>query len=212
MTYGKRDSLTAVLSVALGLAASVWTAKVQATTITLDPSGDGAIYTCDGCNPVSDDAYVLVAGYIQGVVKFSMADIGASIAQATLSLNPYGLPLFDLSIDVYGYGTITGDLTAEDGFAGTYIGTWDIPADLGYGEDTYFDVTAFVATVDDPYVAFNLRSDTGTDVFSSLEYNYGHPSQLAVTAVPLPPGIVLIVSAVLGMSPLRKRSRLRVSP
>lgn len=33
----------------------------------------------------------------------------------------------------------------------------------------------------------------GTDVFSSLEYNYGHPSQLIVSTVPEPGSIILLM-------------------
>lgn len=187
------------------LATGLFAGNAQSAPLVLNPVSDGAIYTCVGCNPVADGAYVLVAGYIQGIVKFSTAQIGPNLTQATLSLNPYGLPLFDKTVDVYGYGTSEGSLTAADGFAGTYLGTWQIPENLGYGQDTYFDVTAFLATVNAPYVAFNLRSDSGTDVFSSLEYNYGHPAQLSLTTVPVPGGVVLFGSALAGLVSLRRR-------
>ncbi|MDH4023345.1 MAG: hypothetical protein OEV14_09485, partial [Gammaproteobacteria bacterium] len=109
-------------------------------------------------------------------------------------------------VDVYGYGTAEGSLVESDGFAGTYLGTWQIPENLGFGQDTYFDVTAFLATVNAPYVAFNLRSDTGTDVFSSLEYNYGHPAQLSVTTVPVPGAAILFCSALAGLVSIRRRN------
>lgn len=149
-------------------------------TVTIDPTSDGSLYTCDSCNVVSDDAYVLVSGYIQGALKFSSAAILGTVSQAFLTLNPYGLPLFGPAVDIYGYGTTNGQLEEADANAGNFIGTLLLPPDLGFGQDVFFDVTAFLMSVDAPYIAFNLRS-VGTDVFSSLEYNYGHPSQLIVT-------------------------------
>src|SRR5262249_36813281 len=138
-----------------------------------------------GCNVVQNSAYVLASGYIQGIVKFSTASIAQPIAQALLTLNPYGLPLWDDTVDVYGYGTALGQLDVTDANAGTFLGTLTLPANLGYGQDAFFDVTPFVAAANAPYLAFNLRT-TDSDVFSSLEYNYGHPSQLLVMTSPVP--------------------------
>jgi hypothetical protein len=154
----------------------------SAKSLVLTPSSDGSLYVCDGCSVVSDDAYVLVAGYIQGAIKFSTSPLANApkIKSAFLSVNAYGLPLWDLTVDVYGYGTAEGQLVEADANAGTFIGTLTIPAETGYGEPVLFDVTAFVKKVKAPYAAFNLRTDNGTDVFSSLEYNYGQPAQLLV--------------------------------
>ena len=114
-----------------------------------------------------------------------------------LTLNPYGLPLFGPNVDVYGYGTSIGQLDDTDANAGTFLGTLVLPPNLGYGEDAFFDVTAFVANTHAPFLAFNLRS-VGTDVFSSLEFNYGHPSQLLITtAVPEPAPIALLLIGLL---------------
>lgn len=166
-------------------------------SLTLNPTSDGSLYTCEGCNVVSDDAYVLVSGYIQGAVKFSSALITGTVTRAFLTLNPYGLPLFGERVDVYGYGTTIGQLDVTDANAGTFLGTLVLPPDLGYGQDAFFDVTAFLVNATAPFLAFNLRS-TDTDVFSSLEYNYGHPSQLLITfAVPEPPLAALLVTALL---------------
>lgn len=152
----------------------------RADAITIDPTSDGSLYVCDGCLVVSDSDYVLVAGYIQGALKFSSAAILGTVSQALLSFNPYGLPLWDLSVEVYGYGTTVGQLEDADANAGSFLGTLMLPPDLGYGQDVFFDVTAFVRNLNAPFIAFNLRSDD-TDIFSSLEFNYGHPSQLWVT-------------------------------
>ena len=154
-------------------------------TLTLNPNSDGSIYVCDGCNPVSERSTVLAAFYIQGIVKFSSEAITGLVSQALLTLNPYSLPLFGQNLEVYGYGTTLGQLDETDGDAGALLGTLVLPLDLGFGQDAFFDVTAFVNSVNAPFLAFNLRSPDGVDDFSSLESNYGHPSQLLLTfAVP----------------------------
>jgi len=187
--------------VSLALAALAWCGSIvsHAASITVNPTSDGSLYTCDGCNVVSDGAYVLAAGYIQGAVKFSSATIVGTVDQAFLTLNPYALPLFGPDVDVYGYGTSIGQLDVTDANAGTFLGTLVLPANLGFGQDAYFGVTAFVANTEAPFLAFNFRS-TGADVFSSLEYNYGHPSQLLVTtAVTEPTSIALLVVGLLAL-------------
>lgn len=190
---------TAVIS--LMLAALVCGSTLSdAALITVDPTSDGSLYTCDGCNVVSDGAYVLTAGYIQGAVKFSSAAIVGTITQAFLTLNPYALPLFGTDVDVYGYGTSIGPLDGTDANAGALLGTLVLPANLGFGQDAYFGVTAFVAGTNAPFLAFNLRS-TGADVFSSLEYNYGHPAQLLITtAVPEPATAALLLTGLLALA------------
>ncbi|MCV2366473.1 PEP-CTERM sorting domain-containing protein, partial [Paucibacter sp. DJ1R-11] len=177
-----------------------------ALPLTINPTSDGSLYTCSGCNVVSDGAYVLASGYIQGAVKFSSAPITGPVTQAVLTLNPYGLPLWGTNVDVYGYGTTIGQLDVTDANAGTFLGTLVLPSNLGYGQDAFFDVTAFVANTTAPFLAFNLRT-TGTDVFSSMEYNYGHPSQLLVTtaAVPEPTQAALLAAGLFAVYGLSRR-------
>ena len=167
--------------------------------LTLDPASDGSLYVCDSCSIVSDGAYVLVSGYIQGDVKFASDAIAGTVTQAILTLNPYALPLFGTDVAIYGYGTAVGPLDESDANAGLFLGTLVLPANLGFGEDVFFDVTSFVTSTVAPFLAFNLRS-TGTDVFSSLEYNYGHPSQLLVTtAIPEPAPTALLLAGLLAL-------------
>ena len=167
-----------------------------ADNIIINPSDDGALYVCDGCNTVNNGAYVLVAGYIQGIVRFPTAPISGPIGQAFLTVNPYALPLGDLNINVYGITAGGPSISASDANAGTLLGTMHLPPNLGYGQDALFDVTAFLAGARSPYVGFNLRNAAGADVFSSLEYNYGHPSQLRVTLVPEPTTITLLSTGI----------------
>jgi hypothetical protein len=182
------------------------------TPTVVKPTSDGSLYTCAGCNTVSDGAYVLASGYIQGDVKFSMAGLNGPQSQVLLTLNPYGEPLWDKTVEVYGYGTSVGALAASDANAGTFLGTLVLPDNLGYGQDASFDVTSFVNSVHAPYVAFNLRT-TDTDVFSSLEYNYGHPSELLATAmpaaaaVPEPANASLMLAAIAAAAGLAVRRR-----
>lgn len=178
------------------IAGLVLSTSSQALTVTINPSADGSLYICEECNTVSDGNYVYMNSYVQGLVKFSTSQISKQISSATLTLNPYGLPLWGKTVDVYGYGTSIAKLDVSDANAGSFLGTLVLPEDLGYGEDAYFDVTSFVASVNSPYVAFNLRS-LGDNLFSSLEYNYGHPSQLLVTFVPEPTPISLFILGLL---------------
>lgn len=186
----------------------------RATLLTINPTSDGSLYVCAGCNVVSDGAYVLASGYIQGAIKFSSASITGRVAQAILSLNPYALPLFGTNVDVYGYGTTIGRLDVTDADSGAFLGTLVLPSNLGFGQDAFFDVTAFVVSTNAPFLAFNLRT-ANTDVFSSIEYNYGHPSQLLVTTVvPEPTTYMLLLAGLLAMGnvlrcPLTRRDRKR---
>lgn len=173
--------------------------------LVIDPTSDGSLYVCAGCNVVSEGAYVLVSGYIQGDVKFASNSISGTVTQALLSLNPYALPLFGGEVAIYGFGTSIGALDESDADAGVLLGTLVLPANLGYGEDVYFDVTSFVTGTNAPFLAFNLRT-TDTDVFSSLEYNYGHPSQLLVTtAVAEPAPIALIFAGLFALGGISRR-------
>jgi hypothetical protein len=178
-----------------------------ATTIAINPSSDGSIYVCDGCNPVPNGGgYLLVSGYIHGALRFPTSMIDGPVTGALLTVNPYGLPLHGRTLDVYGFPSDSAVIDRSDAFATNFLGTWILPEGLGYGQDAAFDVSDFMRSVATPYVGFNLRS-SGTDVFSSLEYNYGHPAQLRVTYIPEPGGTSL--AAIVGLSALAAlRSRL----
>jgi hypothetical protein len=177
--------------------------------LVIDPTSDGSLYVCPGCNVVSEGDYVLVSGYIQGDLKFASNSISGTVTQALLSLNPYGLPLLGSEVAIYGFGADIGALDESDANAGVFLGTLILPANLGYGEDVYFDVTPFVAGTIAPFLAFNLRT-TDTDVFSSLEYNYGHPSQLHVTttAIAEPAPVALLFAGLVALAGISPRGRI----
>jgi hypothetical protein len=146
----------------------------------------------------SDDGYVqppyvttedyLIAGenyfYGYGVIEFPFKDFRhARIDSALIAVNPYGLPLNTLVLNVYGYESKNGRVDLSDFSAGVLLGQWELPADLDYGEEAFFDVTAFARTVKTKFVGFRLESPTQYkyDLFSSLEYNLGTPSRLILT-------------------------------
>lgn len=153
----------------------------SADTITVNPTDDGSLYTCSGCNPAPSRDYVLASGYIVGDVDFSTGLFKGDVANAEFSVNPYGLPLWGSSVNVYGFASTSSTISMADLASPTFLGTWVLPSNIGYGQDAFFNVTQFLQGVNTPYVDIILISPNGTDVFSSLQSNYGHPSQLTVT-------------------------------
>lgn len=202
--------MKSLLSAVAALVLAFWFVPSHATLITVNPTSDGALYTCAGCNVVHNDGYVLTSGYIQGAVKFSSADITDTVTSVLLTVNPYGLPLWGPTVDIYGYGTSIATLDISDANAGVYLGTLTLPSNLAYGQDAYFDVTDFATSINAPYLAFNLRS-AGTNIFSSLEYNYGHPSQLQIRSVPEPGSVALLLTGLVGAVTLKRRSHRRAT-
>lgn len=169
-----------LVATAIAAAISTISFAAQAAPQAFTPVSDGAIYTniCSSCNPVRDGAYLLVGGSIQGILKYSTSGLPDQISKAFLHITAYGYPVWAKSLDIYGYNTDISQLVAEDGDAGSFIGSFE----LGFDVRPYIlDVTSFVATATGPYIAFNLRA-TDTAVLSSWEY--GGPALLVVTAGP----------------------------
>jgi hypothetical protein len=161
-----------------------------ANSYVINPSDDGYVNSNGNFDA---SGYLTCYSNMRGIVEFPIVAITGQIETATLSVNPYALPLWDSTVHVYGYSSIDGRLTSSDYYAGIFLGDWILP-NLGYGQDAYFDVTSFMKTVTTPYVGFNLRTDStiGPDTFSSLEIKYGHPSQLSVVSIPEPTTIILL--------------------
>jgi hypothetical protein len=157
------------------------------------PVADGTIYS--SATAITNQ-YIIAAVSLQGALEFAAFDTGPFLS-FQLALNPYALPLYDSTVDIYGYGNADGAITGADYNAGVFLGTLTLPPDLGYGQDAFFNVTSFVRNVPGAFFGFNLRTDSGTDVFSSLEFNYGKPSRLVGTPVPEPStwALLLITAA-----------------
>ncbi len=171
--------------------------RLAADTI-VNPIDDGSIYgLAPSPNSVSHGAYVLTSGYIRGAMLFQAFDSTVN-EKFYLTVNPYGLPVWDLTVDVYGYGSTSSSILGTDYDLGQFLGTLNIPASIGYGQDTRLDVTAFLRSANSPYYGFILRTNSGTDVFSSLEYNYGHPSRLVGVPDSAPGATCLGILSVFG--------------
>jgi hypothetical protein len=155
---------------------------IQPTPVSILPSDDGYVLP-----PYVITEDYLIAGDADyqglGVVEFPMHDVKHNVDSALLAVNPYGLPLNTTVMNVYGYESKNGRVDVSDATAGVLLGQWNVPADIDYGEETFFDVTDFLRTVKSKYVGFRLQAvPHGTYfLFSSLEYNLGTPARLIVT-------------------------------
>jgi hypothetical protein len=168
------------------------TQVASASALVINPSDDGLI---DDDGDVSNDSYFITYGPKRAVIEFPTDQISRPIEEAYLSVNPYALPLRDYTIEVYGYESNDGILTSLDYDAGNFIGILYLPEDIDFGEDAYMNVTGFLRGISTPFVGFNLRSEPGkADVFSSLEINYDHSSQLLISPIPEPSTIILILA------------------
>ena len=195
-----------ILLAVAGLAAIMTANTANASTYL--PVSDGSFHDCDGCAGPSDGAYVLSSSYIRGIVKFTNFTSFRSANTITFTLNPYGLPLFGDIIDLYGFTSTVAGLDEADNSNLTFIGQFMLP-DLGYGEDAFFNVTSFVQGARGRYVGFNIFSND-TNVFSSVEYNYGNPSRLITTggigAVPEPATWAMMLFGFFGVGAAVRRA------
>jgi hypothetical protein len=181
------------LLLALALSLAIAPGSLRADSLTVNPVDGGSLYTCSGCNPAPSRSYVLVAGYIVGEVDFSTALFEGQVQNAVFSGNTYGLPLFGPQLDVYGFASFSSSISLADLVSPTFLGTLTLPAGLRYGQDVFFDVTQFLQTVQTPYADIVLENSGGTDVLSSTQYNYGHPSQLTVVTPEPASGALLLL-------------------
>jgi hypothetical protein len=164
---------------------------VSAADIRINPTNDGYIHPNGSVNTSS---YVMVTNSYRGIMVFSTSPITEEIAHASLSINPYATPVWIKQLAVYAYQKNDSEIVPSDYSAGVFLGYWSLPEVYTHGQDDFFDVTQFMQGVSSSFVGFNLRAATtgATDVFSSLEYNYGHPSQLTIALVPEPATMLLL--------------------
>ena len=200
-----RNSVRRAIVASAFAAALLGGAAHAATTVTIIPTSDGALYTCMGCNPNPVQIYLDVAGYIQGDARFSTASIGGPVSYATLTVTPYAFPVGN-DVDVYGYTASDGAITLADANQGVFLGTMTIADMLKDGPD--LDITAFMASSIAPFVGFNLRThgqQNGADILGSLQY--GTPAQLTVTfaAVPEPATWAMMIVGFFGVGGLARR-------
>ncbi len=183
------------------LVASATIANSAPIHLQINPSDDGAIYSNYNIDRTS---YVSVGRYIEGAIKFPTRDIRGKIAEAQLSINPYGLPVWITTLQLRGFQSARSTLDSWE--SSSSIGTWNLPP-IGYGQDAYFNLTDFMCRVTEPYVGFRLAAvnwTQGGNQFSSLERNYGHPSQLLVTLIPEPASILLATIGLSGVITLKR--------
>ena len=137
---------------------------------------------------VITNGYLSTAANVHGGLEFAAFD-ATPYSSILLALNPYGLPLFSLNVDIYGFDGGTGTLFGSNFNSGTLLGTMVFPANVGYGQVITFDVTRFVQSCKGPYFGFILQAPGG-DIFSSLSYNYGTPPELIATFSTQPPTLL----------------------
>jgi len=170
---------TATNSISITVGGSVAPTNYILPVVSADIYSSGAVLT---------NSYLSTAGNIHGGLEFAVFN-ATSYSSIMLALNPYGLPLFSLNVDVYGFDGGTGMLFGSNFNSGTLLGTMVFPANIHYGQVQTFDVTRFVQSVKGPYFGFILQGPGG-DIFSSLTYNYGTPPELIAVPSTLPPALV----------------------
>ena len=153
---------------------------VATATIHIEPADDGYI---DQDGLVTTDSFIVCETYMdtanRGVMEFGLSRIHDSIEQGVLGVSLWSPPVDD-AIEVYGYESVDGLITPSDFGAGELLGILELPPGSAGGDEAFFDVTAFVASVTTPYVGFNLRAE-GRVILNSVESGRGAPPQLIIT-------------------------------
>jgi len=174
----------------------VFAQLASASASTFITVSDGTVFDGGGAN-TGDYLTIAPGSGEQGDLQFTSSDF-ALYGTVMLELNSYGVPpLSGNPVLVYGYDHASGTLSQSDFNTGTYIGAWTFPSDLFPGQEQFFDVTAFVQSVEGSYFGFDLRSESGTDLFSSSSKNYGTPPELIATVPePLASNLMALAMAV----------------
>lgn len=160
----------------------------QSTSV-FTPVTDGIVYSTGA---TQTDIFLALGTTTQGILKFRAFD-STPYQSIALVLSPYGLPIVDNMVGIYGFGSSDSIIRGSDYNVGSYLGTMMIPPDATWGQLVSFDVTSFVRSSSMAFLGFDLRS--GGTVLSSLEYNYGIPPELAAFSLPEPDPMVLVLIA-----------------
>jgi hypothetical protein len=160
------------------------TVGTVATTNYLLPVACANIYSS---GVVNSGSYLSTASNIRGGLEFAAVD--PIYSSVLLALNPYGLPMGDFNVQIYGFDGGTGTLYSSNWYSGTLLGTIVFPANVTYGQVATLDVTRFVQSAKGPYFGFIIQAPGG-DMFSSLAHNYGTPPELMATLSTQPPTLM----------------------
>jgi hypothetical protein len=165
---------------------------------TILPVGDGSVYNDGNVATTYITAYASDApAGIEGDLQFAIFN-ATPYTSIDLELNLGSWPLQTTPLYVYGYDNASGNLSGGDYNAGTYLGEWNIPLNLSFNQEIFFDVTAFVQSAQGPYFGFDIRSDSdGADLFTTTAYNNGIPPALVAT-VPEPETWALVALGIGG--------------
>jgi hypothetical protein len=136
----------------------------------------------------------------EGALVFSEFNSSA-YSNVSLEINPYGEPMWDSNLNVYGFSSTTGTFSPGEYGMGTYLGTYTNLSSIGFGQEAFLNITSFVQSNTAPYFGILLQdpntADIGPDVLSSTRYNYGNPSEIIASPEPSSWMLALIASIVL---------------
>jgi hypothetical protein len=129
--------------------------------------------------------------------KFPSGGIQGYVISATLYVTPAARPLWESTLDLYGYESTT-PLLGGPTIAWYDIGTRYINLNLLFGEYWGLDVTDFMRNVKSPYVQINI---------SSYYNSFTSGAQLTVTTfVPEPSSFAMAFVALAALPTRRRKS------
>lgn len=192
-------------AIAIASALTAGMAQAQTPSTTINPSSDGTFYSG---YTLYEQSSVYSSNSDIGAIKFSTSSISAPVHRATLALTTDSYPSEATNVRIYGYGSYLEKLQREDIYEATFLGTLTLSTDPAnwWAHTYFFDVSNFVQNTAAPYLGFLLRADHFV-AFSSLEHNYGYPSQLSVQTVPEPSAYALLLAGLglVGWAAKRRR-------
>jgi hypothetical protein len=188
--------------VLLGLSANVLNAQTL-----IAPIEDGYVTSTFTNN--SD--YILVGGNVEGALMFSTAT-SASYNQFSLEINPYGEPVQNNALNVYGFSSSSSTFNIGDYDQGTLLGTFTNLSSKTFGQESFLNITPFVQSVGGSYFGILLQAPSGEveDIYSSTQSNDGQPSGILASDVPEPSTLALLLGS-LGLVAFLRRFALHAA-